>query len=218
MNDLFRALVELNINIYIIERFINFPADLFAEGRTSDGFFFQLTVKNFAEASTLLITKVATDDSKEVISLPVLIRRLPNMVKREYQQALRDGLNAINFDQKTQELLVKAKSIRDTRIAHFDRKPTRDRLTLSEIKVLRDELNALLQSLSFDVEFIMLPFSYEEKRADVDWVLDSVAKGSDLLNMPEHDPLRWQHRRPGFTDEEIRELNIYRVKFGLSEV
>ncbi|HKV58519.1 MAG TPA: hypothetical protein VJO32_09555, partial [Ktedonobacteraceae bacterium] len=152
MNHLYRALVELNINIYIIERLIDFPADLFAEGRTSDGFFFPLTVKNNVEASTLLITKVATDDSKEVISLPVLIRRLPYMVKREFQQALKDLPNAINFDQKTQELLVKAKSIRDTRIAHFDRKPTRDRLTFSEIKALRDELNALLQALSFDVE------------------------------------------------------------------
>ncbi|HKV56937.1 MAG TPA: hypothetical protein VJO32_01600, partial [Ktedonobacteraceae bacterium] len=61
-------------------------------------------------------------------------------------------------------------------------------------------------------------FSYEEGRADVDWVLDSVAKSSDLLNMPEHDPLRWQHRRPGFSDEEIRMINVYRVKFGLLEV
>jgi hypothetical protein len=218
MNDLYLALVELNCNIYIIERILDFPYRLFDDECVSDGLFFDLMVTNFLQASTLLITKVAKDERSGVISLPALKRRLPQMVKREYQKALNDLLNAIGFDQKTQELLEKAKSIRDTRIAHFDRKPTQDQLTLLEIKALRDELNSLLQALSFDAEYVMLPQVYESQRGDVDWVLDSIAKGSSLLKMAEHDSLRWQHKRKHLSDKDIRELNVYRVKFGLPGV
>src|SRR5581483_5572421 len=208
MKDLYLALVELNCNIYIMERILDFPYRLFDDECVSDGLFFDLTVTNFLQASTLLITKVATDARSEHISLPALIRRLPYMVKRECLSKLNDLLNAIDFDQKTHQLLEKAKSIRDTRIAHFDRKPTQDQLTLLEIKALRDELNSLLQALSFDGEYVMLPYGYESQRGDVDWVLDSIAKNSSLLKMPEHDPSRWRHARPHLSDNDIRELNI----------
>ena len=218
MKGFFLALIELNCNIYIVERFMAFPYDLFAEGRTSDGFFFQLTVANFLKASILLITRLATDQGSDVRTLPKFRNGLRQMVKTEHQSDIQERLKALRFDQRTKELLEKARNLRDTRIAHFIHDSAQEGMTLLEIKALRDELNTLLQALSFDAEYFMLPFSYQKQRADVDWVLDSVANGSELLNMSEHDPLCWQHRRPGFTDEEIYMINAYRVKFGLPEV
>jgi predicted chitinase len=175
-------------------------------------------VANYLKASILLITRLATDQGSDVRTLPKFRNRLQQMVKPEHQPDIQERLKAMGFDQRTKELLEKARNLRDTRVAHFVHNSAQEGMTLSEIKALRDELNTLLQALSFDVEYFMLPFSYEEQRADVDWVLDSVAKGSDLLNMPEHDQLRWQYRRPGFTGEEIQMVNTYRVKFGLPEV
>jgi len=48
--------------------------------------------------------------------------------------------------------------------------------------------------------------------------LDSFAKNSDILNMPERNPEIWQYQRQSLTDEEIAHLNRYRKKFGLSEI
>jgi hypothetical protein len=218
MKEFYLALVELNCNIYITERVLNFPYDLFAEGRTSNGFFFPLMVKNFLQASILLITKVATDKVSETTTLPKFRNKLWDMVKPEHQQTIQECLKAISFDQKTRKLLEKARYIRNTRIAHFIHNSTQERLTLSEIKALRDELNALLQALSFEAEYMMLPRSYERQRSDVEWVIDSVARGSDLLNMYESDPESWEHRRQHLSDDEIRLINTYRTKFGLPEV
>ncbi len=203
MNGFYRSLVELNCNIYIAERFLDFPYRLFDDGCTSDGLFFDLTVKNYFIASILLITKVATDQGSDVTTLPMFRKRLWLMVKPEHQQAIQDRLRAVHFDQRTKELLEKAKYLRDAQIAHFVRGPKQERLTLSEIKTLRDELNTLLQALSFETEYVMLPFSYESQKGDVDWVLDSIAKSSALLNMPERDLYRWQHTRRHLSDEDI---------------
>jgi hypothetical protein len=219
MNTFFLRLAELNINIYIVEQVLAFPYDLLAEGRTDDGFFFPLLMKNTFEACTLMVAKVATDQGSDVYTLPRLRNMLLRMVKPEHQPEIQARLGGLRFDQKTKELLEKARKLRDTHIAHFVHAASQEEhMTLSEIKALRDELNTLLQGLSFEAEFIMLPHSYETHRSDVEWVLDSIAKGSDLLNMPEQDPACWQYRRQKLTDIELTQLNHYRKKFGLSEV
>lgn len=221
MKTFFLRLAELNINIYIVEQVLAFPYDLLAEGRTSDGFFFPLLVKNTLEACTLMIAKVATDQGSDVYTLPQLRNMLLQMVKSEYQPEIKVRLGGLRFDQKTRELLEKVRVLRDTRLAHFVHTASaasQEHLTLSEIKVLRDELNTLLQGLSFEAEFIMLPSSYEWQRSDVEWVLDSIARGSDLLNMPEQDSACWHDRRQELTDFELAQLNHYRKKFGLLEV
>lgn len=218
MNTFFLRLVELNINISIVEHVLAFPYDLLAEGRTDDGFFFPLLLQNTFEACILMVAKVATDQGSDVYTLPRLRNLLLQMVKLEHQPEIQARLAGLRFDQKTRELLEKARMLRDTRIAHFVHAASQEQLTLSEIKGLRDELNTLLQGLSFETEFIMLPSRYETQRSDVEWVLDSIAKGSDLLNMPEQDPARWQYRRQKLTGIELSQLNHYRKKFGLSEV
>jgi len=218
MNTFFLRLVELNSNIYIVEHVLAFPYDLLAEGRTDNGFFFPLLVTNAFDACILMIAKVATDQGSDTYTLSRLRNMLLQMVKSEYQPEIQERLKDLRFDQKARELLEKARKLRNTRIAHFVHAASQEHMTLSEIKALRDELNTLLQGLSFEAEFIMLPHSYETQRSDVEWVLDSIAKGSDLLNMPEQDPACWQYRRQKLTDIELTQLNHYRKKFGLSEV
>jgi hypothetical protein len=159
MDTFFLRLAELNINIYIIEQVLAFPYDLLAEGRTDDGFFFPLLMKNTFEACTLMVAKVATDQGSEVYTLPRLRNMLLQMVKPEHQPEIQARLGGLRFDQKTRELLEKARKLRDTHIAHFVHAASQEHMTLSEIKALRDELNTLLQGLSFEAEFIMLPHS-----------------------------------------------------------
>jgi hypothetical protein len=69
MNTFFLRLVELNSNIYIVEHVLAFPYDLLAEGRTDNGFFFPLLVKNAFDACILMIAKVATDQGSDTYTL-----------------------------------------------------------------------------------------------------------------------------------------------------
>jgi len=48
------------------------------------------------------------------------------------------------------------RNLRDTRIAHFIPAASHEFLTLTEIEMMRDDLNTLLQALSFDVEWAAL--------------------------------------------------------------
>lgn len=184
MKTFFLRLAELNVNIYIVEHVLTFPYDLLAEGRTDDGSFFPLLVKNTVDACILMIAKIATDQGSDTFTLPRLRNMLLQMVKSEYQQEMQERLKNLRFDQKTKELLEKARKLRDTHIAHFVHNASQEHMTLLEIKALQNELNMLLQNLSFEAEFIMLPYSYETQQSDVEWVLDSIAKGSDLLTSP----------------------------------
>ncbi len=195
INIFFLRVAELNSNIYILEHVLTFPYELFAEGRTDDGFFFPLLIKNMFEACILLLIKVASDQEKDVYTLPHLKNDLLEMVKPQYHSVIKKKLANLRFDKQAKHLFEKARKLRNTQIAHFTQRIPQEQMTLLELKTLRDVLNDLLQGLSFEAELFMLPFSYEEGKSDVEWVLDCIAKSSDLLTLPEKDPDCWQSRR-----------------------
>jgi hypothetical protein len=114
-----------------------------------------------------------------------------------------------------------AKDLRNKRIAHFERayvlgKPsTTVRWDFEELKSLRDALFVLHDALSFDVEWVKLPLSYELGQSDIDELLDAVARCSPVLNLPEEEPDRCLHVRARTSAEELAHLNAYRMKFGM---
>jgi hypothetical protein len=142
-----------------------------------------------------------------------------NLIKPEYQPTIREKLREMRFDQKTDELLNTARDLRDHRIAHAVPNAKAEGITFSDIRNLRDKLVKLLKTLSLRTTYVMYPTGYNNHHnADIDWILESIAKNSPLLNMPERDPQRWAYRKQNLSDENIRLLNRYRAKFGLPEV
>jgi phage pi2 protein 07 len=94
----------------------------------------------------------------------------------------------------------------------------------SELKELRDQLNELLDALSFNVDQMMLPAQYSEDvihpkgidaRPDIERILDCIAEKSYLLNMPEQHPNRWCFRQKQLVEDDLKVLNHYRIKLGL---
>lgn len=128
-------------------------------------------------------------------------------------------------------LLKRAKELRDTRIAHFlvgaaARLGKQDRLTFRDLRSLRDELNALFNALSFNLDRRPFPSSYDphgqrpagDPRPDIERLLDSVARESSVLSLPERRPNSWPRRRAKWSERRLRQFNRYRRKFGLPEV
>ena len=227
MQFFFTQLVNLNINLYIVEHVLQFPFTLFFEGIPKSTIFFKKVVENFLDASLLIITKLCVDTSSDFYTLPQFKNKIIEWIKPEYEMSLKERLDKADFEKKTKALHKKARRLRDKRVAHFKQEYVREflgesidqeRLDFSELKILRDELNNLLQILSINAETIMLPFSYQDNKSDIELVLNSVARDNYILNMAERDPEGWLYKRKQLTEKEVSQINHYRRMFGLPEI
>lgn len=226
----FSELVELNVNIYILERIAQFPFDLFVA--IDDTIFWDSVIRNFFNIGVLTVTRLATDSAGDLHTLVQFKNRAREWVKPEYKSSFDEYMRQTRFDQATRELLERARHLRANRIAHVTRawySGEREVFQLSfvELKSLRDALNSLLNALSFNTENRLLPIPYdpqvirgrgEDSRTDIEKILDCVARESHILNMPERYPERWKRRREKLSDEKVDQINYYRKKFGLPEV
>jgi hypothetical protein len=196
----YNELVNLNTNIYIAEKIFDFPFDVFIGNWPT---FFRLVIDNFLNISVLIVTRLATDTDPDFYTL-------------------------VQFKNRV-DLLEKARNLRHGRIAHlkedFDAESTIR--SLSELQTLRDRLNSLYDTLSFNVGSLFVPLEYYEDawhprgdkdQSDIEKLLDCVARDSYVLNMPEQNPEMWRFARQELAEKEIDTINDYRKKFGLSEI
>jgi hypothetical protein len=230
MSFFYSELVELNVILYLAEKIVDFPFDLFSHPDKT--VFFSTVMRSFHDSAVLIITRLITDQKGDLFTFRHFKNRVRELVTPEFRSSFEARLKKARFDREIDILLEKVKELRRNRIAHT----TQDlmtgsilvsRPTLSELKVLRDALNSLLDALSFNVEQTMLPHAYDPNivhaadgnhKTDIEEVLDSIAKDSHLLNMPDKYPERWRNRRRQFSEENINQLNFYRRKFGLPDV
>lgn len=226
MDFFYYHLVELHTNIYIIDKILQFPFKLFTSH--DERIFFRQVVVNFFDICLLTITKLIKDQGEDIYTLDKhKTNLLTKYLKPEYQDAYKERLREGKFDAYTKQLLDKAVNLRDKRIAHFlqdyreqfsQKIPDPEQLSFSELKKLCDELNRLFHICSLNAHYSMLDVSYDGKAADIDKLLDSIARNSRVLNMPEQDPQMWkQGKRPQLSEQELAQFNFYRKKFGLPE-
>src|SRR5947207_1590974 len=109
-------LVELHMNIFILEKVLAFPFRLFAG---SDQIFFRQVIINFYDVSILTITRVAADQAGDLFTLPRFKNAIVQHIKDVYREPFLTRLREVRFDEETEELLAKAKTIRNQRIAHI---------------------------------------------------------------------------------------------------
>jgi len=58
----------------------------------------------------------------------------------------------------------------------------------------------------------------EDQRCDIEKLLDSLARESHLVNLPETNPALWPWELKRLSQEDKDKLNTFRRQFGLSEV
>ena len=218
-------LTKLNTNIFIIKKIFEFPFDLFCSPQNK--IFFSRVVWNFYENSVLIITKLATDEGRDLHTLLQFKNWVFQQIKPKYESDFRQRLKEVKFDLRTKKILNKAEDLRDNVFAHFNRDKLEQipNLNLSELEELKDKLNSLFDALLFNVEYEMLPPSYDENaihpkehQTDIEVILDLIAKNSELLNMPESRPEVWKGHKEIYDKEAIEIINEYRKKFNLPEV
>ena len=234
MNFFFSELVRLNINIYIINKIREFPSSLFCVPH--DRIFLSMALNNFFEYSVVIITRIISDEGEGKFTLRRFKNRIiKDYIKSEYRIALQDRMKSIKIDDNTiKYTLEKLKTLRDKRIAHtieeFIQNTEIELIEFKELETLINYLNRVFKLLSFNVDYLMLPIPYSDKvihpkdvdsRSDIERILDSIAKESGYLMMPEElgkwEGL-WEKRKEMISEEEISILNKYRKKFGLPDI
>ena len=220
-------LVELHTNIFILEKVLAFPFRLFAG---PDQIFFRQVIINFYDVSILAITRVAADQAGDLFTLPRFKNAIVQHIKDAHREPFLKRLKAARFDEETEELLTRAKAIRNQRIAHITQQFTDDffqrpleqlGFNLGELKTLRDRITALFQALAINATYRMLPIGYDTDtgQSDIEQLLDGIAHKSSILRMPEQQPEFWQnYRLPTLTDADKEQINTYRRKFGLTPI
>jgi len=229
MEFFYLQLVHLNTTIYIVEQILKFPLGLFVEPDKT--IFFNMVIHNFFDAGLLVITRLATDLGADLYTLRQFKGRIRELVRPEFRKLFDERLKKSRFNKQTAVMLEKARRVRVERVGHAKKDVVLGisegaQLTFSELKALRDTLNSLLDTLSFNVDHMLLPIPYDPRvqhpvgsnhKPDIEELLDYVAMGSTLLNLPEKKPDKWKRRRARLVEAQINQINHYRKKFGLPE-
>ncbi len=152
----------------------------------------------------------------------------------EYRDSFTAHIRTLYFDDKTKQVRKAVNDLRNDHIGHSTRdwvlgKSTIPLLELTKFRDLIKATQELYSALSFTTDRRLLPVSYDpavthprgtDTRPDIEKYLDSLAKDSYILIMPEDErfPGEWAEQRKRLTPEQIDQINYYRKKFNMPEV
>lgn len=230
MSFFYSELVELNTILYFNEQIVRFPFDLFVN--PEDPIFFSIVIKCFRNSTILLVTRLATDQNENLFTLLSFKNKVRDWIRPEFREAFDLRLKTTRFDQTVKNLFDRAKNLRVHSIAHTSKEFVSGniklaRLNIPELKKLSDALKCILDALSFNVEYMMLPIEYDLKithplgtnyKTDIEKILDGIAMDSYILNMAEKNDEGWLHKRATMNEQELNILNKYGCKFNLPEM
>jgi len=227
-----QQLVPLNVNTFLLNKLLNFPFGLISTS-LDEYSFFRITADNLYQNSLLIITRTVQDQGgrgKTAYTIKDFKNLLLKHVRDEYRHDFQSLLRQQRFDSSTENLLKRTMNLRTAQLAHIDRDYQNfsiDALDMSELELLRDTLNNLLNALSFNTSYMMLPLEYyptvispagTDKRSDIDWVLHDYAKRSFILNAPENNKPLWNSYKENLTEDQLVIINKLRRDIGLYEV
>ena len=228
MDIIEKELRQLSGSIFVLRKIAEFPFHLFIP-RFSDDPFWHIVSDSLFEAIVLRMYKVTIDNGKDSLTLLKLKKYvLSHLLQKEHRQAIKNDPRLHHFQDALKHIEEHLKPLRHKQFAHLDKtwsaEHNSNQLTLLDIEKPLRSMSQMFRLLSFDFQRpiswslydgrLRLP-SREDKRTDIEKLLDSVAKTSAMIDLPEKKPDRWKtiRRRMSATDLEL--LNKYREKFGM---
>lgn len=238
MNFFHQSLYRLEKSLFIVDKIQEFPFDIFTT--IDDRVFLSHAVTVFLDDALLTVYKLVVDNTYSYTlqefknKISPTDRRISGFIKDAYRKLFDDSLSSLYFEQKTKLVRDDVNTLRNERVAHSTRdwvlgKSSIPALELGKFKDLVRATKTLFDALCFNTHRVLLPISYDpavvhpkhsDARPDIEKILDSIARESYLLNMPEQEinPGAWAQQREALSVDEIQKLNSYREKLGLPEV
>jgi hypothetical protein len=227
---LYKQLISLNTNLFILEKIESFPFHLFAP-IYDDRVFWRITTNALVEASIMIIWRIVADKDSNKLTLRAFKNQVFQNLKDRIKPTLGVALKQVNFEYRMAALERKVISVRHGYIAHLDSQSNLSpdpnelaaiSLTLQDLKTILEIARNLFDVLCFNSYHSLWLWGYpesfrEKQQTDIDQLLDYVARSSDLLNLPEKDPSFWKAQLQELSSNDLNTLNQYRRKFGLPD-
>jgi hypothetical protein len=235
MDLVWHQLVFLNAALHNLKHILSFRFDLFAP-EPGARVFWTITQHSLFESAVMTIWRLTVDRSQKGLTLQQLQDQIyQNIPDEKHRNALQRSMRKVRFKITLGDYRHKIREIRNSDIAHFDLQKhlnpheedfAKRGLVFSDLDRIRQKLNEFFGVLCFGHDRSVFLIHYSplvrhpvgsDTRTDIERLLDSVAKESDLLNMPEEHPAAWSERRKQLGDKTLKIINRYRGKFDLEE-
>ena len=234
LKNAYNQLVRLNSNIFLMKKILYFPFELLYPGHELH--FWKLIYAALYESSTLLIWHFV-DPNPKALSLNKLkniIRQCLSENKRNQFDKTLKKIGSKGFNKIIKEIRNDIEEIRHKKIAHFETewwsKVSFEKLkkVFPPVSQLENHTKTLIRLFEQIAGFVWeggrsyLPLEYNPQvehpaglEPDICWLLKLMAKESPLLNMPEKEPEYWKSLQKKLSGDEIKKLNLFRIKLGL---
>ena len=218
-------LVELNTTLFALVKIASFPFDLF---QCDESFWSHFSVA-LVDKCILIIWRMAIDKSSDGLSISHLKNEIFKHSRNEnIRKLLAKELEEGNYGNDLRSFADKIEAIRHKFIAHFslsyidepDEKIFQETdISLSELISFRDSVESYFLLLCFGHNIQRLKYEYIEGHimhpVNIQVILDSIAKDSIVIHLPETDYVKWKIFRQQITLEQLNILNEYRSRFKL---
>jgi len=221
--------IALNTYVYLLSKILAFPFGLLGIDPEP---FWSVVQRALFDGSVLAIWGLVFD-RRSCTLLKVKMHLFDTLQDEQAKEAL-DEVLRVEFPEGWESAFrKKIEEIRHNYVAHYNlRKHIRPlpaeiekrKLTLSDLEAAKDKVVGLFDILALNVSYSVMPPEYdpsvsfparEDKRTDIERILDHLARESYTLNLPERNPVQWMYREAHLTQEEREQLNHFRRRFGL---
>ncbi|MFH1195279.1 MAG: hypothetical protein V1720_06180 [bacterium] len=227
-------IISLCSKMTVLEKVNSFRFDLF-DNDYPRNHFWNLVISSFFESSILCIWRISIDNSNdEGITLNQLKNKIiQNIVNEEIKTDFKEKLKNLAFEKNQKEINEKIKAIRHNFIAHYN--IPRNKSTLSVNKLYSMDFNELKSAnsqiinyfdfLCFSAKKSTYTLKYQpnikhpvgiDNRLDVERLLDTLVKESYFISGKEEIKEIWEKDINQLLDDDLEEINRYRIKFGYS--
>lgn len=228
---LWRELVELRSLVFVLERVAEFPFHLFSDiGR---GPFWGLVIRSMETTLVVGLWRIIYDTDPNVLTIRKFRRDIMRHATPTSKQAIADKLREDGFMKRLGKAEEGVKHLRHKFYAHLDRsRLTNDQdvspiLARSDVRMVLDSADKVFNSLAFEKQYLtslyyrdspLILSSTNDTPPDIERILDGIALGCPDLHMPEEDPDLFPHYWKSRSESDQALFNLYRRKFGLSEI
>jgi hypothetical protein len=215
---IWKALIHLRTNLFILEKLQYFPFVLLSPDEL---IFLNSTIKNILNSSILILWNL-NDKNSSSITLKNFKQEVWRHVKAEYKEEFQRVLKESRFNNNEKKIISKIEILRNKIIAHFDEKYLRskknfdkaEKLSFKELGKIYSSLEELFDTLCFGHEHRTLLMNYMKGETDIDKILNLIAANSHAFNLPESNPKAWDIFQKKLTKEDREKINEYRIKNG----
>lgn len=227
--------VRLRTTRMMLARLRAFPFPLFTLPDIEH--FWDLVDLSFFETCVMILWRAVIDtDVKGRRTLKHLKNDVVIHCKPHVAPGLNLALATVEFDKSEIQIEARIRDLRSRLIAHLDltRQLTSEHaapmpapLTMSDLEVMETAVEKQFALLCFGRQTALVPWGYAagltgQPRVgdfpDLEALLDSVARSSAMLNNPEQHPEHWTLIRASLSQDDLRNINGYRTKFGMPTV